>query len=288
VALVYIRMALDLDPDMALARLVLADILEEQERHDAAIEAFQAMPPDSPLSWQARLSLADLLDRSDRTDEAIALLQEMIEERPDQVDPPMQLGSVYRMDQRFEEAAAAYDIAVERLGTPTADRWALFYFRGIAHERSGEWEEAEADFLKALELSPEHPYVLNYLAYSWIEQGVNYDKALDMLKQAVSLRPGDGFIVDSLGWVYFRLGQYDLAVEQLERANELMPTDPVLNDHLGDAYWRVGRRSEARYQWQRALTFSPEADQVQAIEAKIEKGLSEPPPPPGAGDPSGS
>ncbi len=286
VALVYIRMALDLDPDMVLAKLVLADILEEQGRHDAAIAAFRSLPPDSALSWQARLSLADLLDRDERTDEAIALLQEMTAERPDQVDPPMQLGNVYRMQERFGDAADAYDIAVARLGTPTADRWALFYFRGIAHERNGEWAEAEADFLKALELSPEHPYVLNYLAYSWIEQGVNYDRALDMLKQAVSLRPSDGFIVDSLGWVYFRLGQYDLAVEQLERANELLPTDPVLNDHLGDAYWRVGRHSEARFQWQRALTFSPEADQVQAIQAKIENGLADPPA--GPSRPSGS
>jgi tetratricopeptide (TPR) repeat protein len=246
------------------------------------------LPEDSPLSWQARLNLADLLDRNERTDEAIALLQQMTGERPDQVDPPQQLGSVFRIHQRFAEAAAAYDIAVERLGEPTPERWSLFYFRGIAYERSGAWEKAEADFLKALVLSPDHPYVLNYLAYSWIEQGINYDRALDMLQQAVTLRPGDGFIIDSLGWVYFRLGEYELAVEQLERANELLPTDPVLNDHLGDAYWRVGRRNEARFQWLRALQFGPEEDQVPLIQAKIDSGLGEPPPPPGLDGPSGS
>lgn len=280
VALIYTRMTLDMAPDMVLAQLVLADILEGQGRHDAAIEVYQALPADSPLSFQARLGLADLLDRNGRTDEAIALLRQMTEERPDQVEPPTQLGNVYRMHERFAEAADAYDIAVERLAEPTPDRWSLFYFRGIAYERSGEWAKAERDFLTALELSPDHPYVLNYLAYSWIEQGINFDRALDMLKQAVNLRPQDGFIVDSLGWVHFRLGQYDEAVVQLERANELQPTDPVLNDHLGDAYWRVGRRTEARYQWQRALLFNPEADQVPLIQAKIEKGLGEPPPPP--------
>jgi tetratricopeptide (TPR) repeat protein len=288
VALIYTRMALDLKPDLVIAQLLLADILEEQERHDEAIEAYRALPEDSPLSWQARLNLADLLDRNERTDEAIALLQQMTGERPDQVDPPQQLGSVFRIHQRFAEAAAAYDIAVERLGEPTPERWSLFYFRGIAYERSGAWEKAEADFLKALELSPDHPYVLNYLAYSWIEQGINYDRALDMLQQAVTLRPGDGFIIDSLGWVYFRLGEYELAVEQLERANELLPTDPVLNDHLGDAYWRVGRRNEARFQWLRALQFGPEEDQVPLIQAKIDSGLGEPPPPPGLDGPSGS
>jgi tetratricopeptide (TPR) repeat protein len=289
IALIYTRMALDLEPDLVIARLLLADILEEQERHDEAIEAYRALPEDSPLSWQARLNLADLLDRNDRTDEAIALLRQMTDERSDQVDPPQQLGSVFRIHQRFAEAAAAYDIAVQRLGEPTPERWSLFYFRGIAYERSGAWEKAEADFLKALELSPDHPYVLNYLAYSWIEQGINYDRALDMLQQAVTLRPGDGFIVDSLGWVYFRLGEYELAVEQLEKANELLPTDPVLNDHLGDAYWRVGRHNEARYQWLRALQFGAEEDQIPLIQAKIDSGLGEPPPPPpGLADPSGS
>lgn len=288
VALIYTRMALDLEPDLVIARLLLADILEEQGRHDAAIAAYRTLPPDSPLSWQARLNLANLLDRDQRTDEAVALLEQLTEERPDQVDPPMQLGNVHRLHERFAEAAAAYDIAIERLGAPTPERWALFYFRGIANERSGDWSEAEADFLKALELQPEHPYVLNYLAYSWIEQGHNFDRALEMLEQAVSLRPSDGFIVDSLGWVYFRLGKYHLAVEQLERANELLPTDPVLNDHLGDAYWRVGRHDEARYQWRRALQFSPEEDQVPVIQAKIEKGLGKPPPAPQVDDPSGS
>lgn len=287
VALIYVRMALDLQPDLPIARLLLADILEEQGRREEAIEAYRSVPDDVPLSWQARLNLADLLDRTGRTDEAIALLTAMTQEQPDQVDAPMQLGNVYRIHQRFDEAAVAYDIAVSRLGEPTPDRWALFYFRGIAYERSGQWEKAEADFLKALELSPDHPYVLNYLAYSWIEQGMNYDKALEMLKQAVTLRPDDGFIVDSLGWVYYRLGQYDLAVQQLERANELMPTDPVLNDHLGDAYWRVGRYNEARFQWRRALQFKPEADLIPVIQAKIEEGLEEPAPPPPT-DPSGS
>ncbi len=287
VALLYVRMALDLDPDLAIARLLLADILEEQTRYEEAIEAYRAVPADAPLSWQARLSLADLLDRTERTDEAIALLEQMVEERPRQVDAPMQLGNVYRIHERFGEAADAYDIAVERLGEPKPERWALFYFRGIANERSGNWSQAEADFLKALELSPDHPYVLNYLAYSWIEQGVNYDRALEMLEHAVKLRPEDGFIVDSLGWVYYRLGKYDLAVSQLERANELMPTDPVLNDHLGDAYWRVGRHNEARYQWRRALQFEPEADQIPLIDAKIEDGLADPPPPV-TGDPSDS
>jgi tetratricopeptide (TPR) repeat protein len=115
--------------------------------------------------------------------------------------------------------------------------------------------------------------VLNYLGYSWVDMGMHLDRAKGMLHRAVELRPDDGFIVDSLGWVHYRLGDYDAAVEQLERAVELEPGDPVINDHLGDAYWRVGRQREARYQWRRALTLEPEEDTVAAIEEKLRQGL---------------
>ncbi len=120
--------------------------------------------------------------------------------------------------------------------------------------------------------------MLNYLGYSWIDKGVNLDDALGMIKHAVDLRPNDGYIVDSLGWAYFRLRDFDHATEYLERAIELLPEDPTINDHLGDAYWRTGRLAEARYQWKRALQFQPEADEVKGIETKLNQGLSALPP----------
>jgi Flp pilus assembly protein TadD len=105
--------------------------------------------------------------------------------------------------------------------------------------------------------------------------GINLDRAQAMLNRAVELRPNDGYVVDSLGWVYFRLGNFENAVEQLERAVELEPGDAVINEHLGDAYWRVGREREARFQWQRALSLEPEADAVAGIEEKLKTGLPE-------------
>ena len=114
---------------------------------------------------------------------------------------------------------------------------------------------------------------MNYLAYSWVEKKQHLDEAQEMLVRAVELRPTDGFIVDSLGWVYYRLQDYDKAVEYLEKAVELRPQDPVINDHLGDAYWKVGRFQEARFQWRRALSLEPEADLIPTIEVKIERGL---------------
>ena len=199
----------------------------------------------------------------------------MARELPDQYEPHYRKGNLLRARDRFEEAVVAYDTAVELLGEPAPRHWSVLYFRGVALERSKQWDRAEADFLKALELEPEQPFVMNYLAYSWVEQERNLDEAKAMLVRAVELRPEDGYIVDSLGWVYFRLGEYENAVKYLERAVELQPQDPVINDHLGDAFWRTERRSEARFQWRRSLSLDPEEENIPAIEEKILNGLDE-------------
>ena len=154
-----------------------------------------------------------------------------------------------------------------------------YYYRGICEERSKQWPKAEADMRKALELQPDQPHVLNYLGYSWIDQGINLDEGMKMIKRAVEQRPDDGYIVDSLGWAYFRIGNYEEAVKNLERAIDLKPEDPTINDHLGDAYWRVGRTLEAKFQWAHARDLKPEPDDLPKIEAKIENGLTDDPSP---------
>jgi Flp pilus assembly protein TadD len=211
----------------------------------------------------------------------VALLEEMALREPERPDPLVTMGDLLRGEDRFAEAEAAYTRALERLPVIEQRHWRLLYARGIAYERTKRWPQAESDLVKALELEPEQPFVLNYLGYSWVDQGLNLDRAKAMLHRAVELRPEDGFIVDSLGWAYYRLGDLDKAVTYLERAVELEPGDPVINDHLGDAYWRVGRQREARFQWRRALTFEPEADLVPTIQAKLANGLADVPPAPG-------
>jgi tetratricopeptide (TPR) repeat protein len=276
-ALLYARCALQLRPDLALARLLLSDVLSAQNKPEESLAVLAEFPPNSPYSWSARLRVAANLEMLDRTEEALTQLKEMSAEAPMRAGADMQLGDLLRVKKRFSEAVDAYDEAIRRLqaaGMPA--RWSLFYSRGIALERSGQWKPSEADLLHALELKPDQPLVLNYLGYSWIDRGENLERGLKMIEKAVELRPEDGYIVDSLGWAHYRLGDYSSAVQYLEKAIELVPEDPTINDHLGDAYWQSGRPSEARFQWRRALQFGPEADEIKPIEAKLDQGLVTP------------
>jgi len=277
IALIHLHQALALKPDFMLAQVLLGEILQKQERSHEAIAAYRKIPQESPFGWIVGLRVAEELQVVGETDSALAEFDRLAAERPDAYEPLSRKGNLLRLEERFEEAVEAYDGAVERLerkGELEPRHWSLLYFRGIALERSDQWERAEADFKHALGLQPDQPYVMNYLAYSWVEKETNLDRAQEMLVRAVELRPNDGFIVDSLGWVYYRLGDYEGAVTHLERAVELRPQDSVINDHLGDAFWRVGRHREARFQWRRALNLKPEEDQVPELQAKIKDGLT--------------
>jgi tetratricopeptide (TPR) repeat protein len=272
-ALIYVRMALDLRPDLDVGYILLGEILEAQGRNEPAAHAYRAVPAASPYAWSARLRLAVNLEALGETDRAVRELQAMAAERPTSPDPLIRAGDILRAKERYLDAIPFYDDALKRIGAVETRHWSLFYSRGIALERSKQWPRAEADFLRALELQPDQAYVLNYLGYSWVDRGEHLERARVMIEKAVALRPRDGYIVDSLGWVLYRAGDFAGAVTHLERAVELRPQDPVINDHLGDAYWQVGRRAEARVQWRRALSLKPEPEVSSAIEDKLQNGL---------------
>jgi tetratricopeptide (TPR) repeat protein len=272
-ALVFVQLGLALQPKDGLALVQLGDLLELRRRPADAIQTYRRIEESLPASWPARLRIAASHYALKQTDEATQLLTKMSAEHPTRFDVMQQLGNIFRGVERFAEAAKAYDEAIKRVGALDRRHWQLLYSRGIAFERSGAWERAEADFLRALSFEAEQPYVLNYLGYSWVDRGINLDRAREMIERAVKLRPNDGHIVDSLGWALFRMGDFQGAVTHLERAVELQPNESVINDHLGDAYWLVGRRIEARFQWQRALTQNPEPKLVQEIQDKLARGL---------------
>lgn len=272
-AMVFARLALRLDPGLDLATLLVAEILDDREQYAEALDLYDGIADRSAYRLMAALRAISSLEDLDRIDEAVGRLNGLADARPDLLDPMIRLGDLYRTQERWGAAVRAYDRAVARVPEGETPRWSLYYARGIALERNAQWDRAEGDFLKALELRPDQPYVLNYLGYTWIDQGRNLERATEMIERAVALRPNDGYIVDSLGWAMYRQARFEDAVTHLERAVELRPTDPTINDHLGDAYWRVGRRHEARFQWERALNFGPDATLALAIEEKLRAGL---------------
>ena len=274
-ALVLGKLALYLKPRFPVMQILLGDILEANDRLEPSLELYSAIDRRSAFSWSARLRIASILDRLERTDEAVKHLNRMAADHPEDPGPLISLGDIQRGHDRFVESIDAYDRAFKRIKTLESRHWSLLYARGISLERAKQWSRAEADFLNALDFKPKQPYVLNYLGYSWIEKGTHIDRALEMIRKAANLRPNDGYIIDSLGWGHYKLGNFDNAVRQLERAVELRPQDPIINSHLGDAYWRVGRRREADFQWRRALSLDPEDELTAKLRLKLKQGLAE-------------
>jgi tetratricopeptide (TPR) repeat protein len=251
----------------------LAEGLEQPER---AIEWYKRVPADSPLRRVSELQLGLNLANTGKTEEARQHLKAALAAEPGDIRGYLAYGSLLSDQKEYAEMARIYDKAVEIIGPmPKRNDWSVFFQRGIAYERLKKWELAEPNFQKALELFPDQPQVLNYLGYSWVDMNIKLEEGLEMIRKAADLRPDDGYIVDSLGWAYYRLGRFDDAVGELERAVELKAADATINDHLGDAYWRVGRRLEAIFQWRTALKMKPEEAEIPKIRKKVKEGLPE-------------
>lgn len=274
-ALIYLQASLFLTPNHPLTLLSLADLYEQMKNGRSAIKFYERVPAGSPLRRNADIQLAVNLDTLDRTEEAKQRLGKLIKDNPSDIEAIMALGNIQRGRKEFKECADVYGQAISTIKKAEQPHWLVYYFRGICHERAKNWSAAEEDLKMSLKLFPDQPHVLNYLGYSWVDQGVNLDEGMRMIRRAVEQRPDDGYIVDSLGWAYYRLGNYEEAVKHLERAVELRPDDPTINDHLGDGYWKVGRLLEAKFQWSHAQDLKPEPEELEKIVQKLKSGLPE-------------
>ncbi len=277
-ARVFSQMALYLNPEMNEARILIAVIDTRNDRYTDAIAQYQAIG-DGDRSWSdARKRTAELMAKVDRTEEAVTILRELVKRNED-IDAQIQIGDIYRQQDNFDDSLEAYNLAVDMIGEDARNNssyWHLFYARGMTLERIGRWKEAEQDLLVALAHQPDHPYIMNYLGYGWTENGIKYDEALELLQKAAALQPSDGYISDSLGWIYYHMSKYEQAIPHLEKSVELLPYDPVINDHLGDAYWQAGRHLEAEFQWQRAKNYSEDDELTIRLRQKLISGLKEP------------
>ncbi|GHG88916.1 hypothetical protein GCM10010961_18330 [Pseudodonghicola xiamenensis] len=273
-ALIYARIATYLRPGHVDAVLLSADLLDKLGQYDLAVETYKQVPIGSPDRHAAELGRAEALRRGGKSEAAIEVLERLARDYPALPMVNSALGDLLRQQEDYQGAVAAYDKALEYTEEGAPGEWFLLYARGIARERLKQWDKAEADFRHALRLNPDQPQVLNYLGYSMVERQTNLDEALAMIERAVAAQPDSGYIVDSLGWVLYRMGRYDEAVEHMEHAVELMAVDPVVNDHLGDVYWAVGRTREAEFQWRRALSFiKPDDTDGEADPARIRRKL---------------
>lgn len=272
-ALIYARMAHYLRPDYSDATILTAELLRQQGQYVLANIAYSQVPESDPSFVEAEIGRAEALLDAEKPDAAIEVLRGLTRRKGDVQAVHTALGDALRGQEKYAEAAQSYDRAIALIDSNASVYWSLFYSRGVAYERIGEWDKAEADFRKSLVLAPDQPLVLNYLGYSLVEKNEKLDEAQQMIEKAVAARPEDGYITDSLGWLLYRVGKYEEAVAPMERAVELVADDPIINDHLGDVYWMVDRKREARFQWRRALSFGPEEKDANRIRHKLEAGL---------------
>lgn len=273
-SLAYFRMAGFLDPQHYANTMAIGATLQAIGRCQDASAIFAAVPPDTAWWSRAQIEIGTCQLATDHGDQAILDFKSVADRDPNDIEAVTALGDAYRDKENWQGAVDSYARALALKQGKGQKDWRLHYFRGIGYERLGQYDKAEADFNAALSIDDQQPQVLNYLGYMWVDRGIRLDDGLKLIKKAVSLSPDAGYIVDSLGWAEYRLGQYPDAVDTLERAVALSSSDPTMNDHLGDAYWQVGRMREAHYQWSHARDFKPDPELAAAIDQKLEHGLA--------------
>lgn len=272
------QLALSLDPALDEANRFLGTLNNINGQHDEAIKAFANIKSSSAYYEQSRIEISGALDAQDKQQEAIGVLEKLIAADPLAHEARLVLSGAYARQDRYEASVKVLDDAIADIeDDPYEDRWRFYVARADSLLQLDEWERAEADLKKSVEIAPEEPTALNYLGYSWAERGVNLDEAFDLLAQAVEKEPRSGAITDSVGWAHYKLGNYEKAVTNLEKAVSLEPADPTITDHLGDVYWQLNRPLEARFEWKRALELEPGPKLMAQLREKLANGLKDEP-----------
>jgi len=272
---IFICLSIYSNPHYDLAKLLLADILENREMYMEANEVYNEINENSVAYYSAQVKKANNLVALQDYKNAEILLKSLALESPGNYQVLLDLGDVLRLQNKPREAIRFYEEALEKLPEGASQQWVLYYALGISYENNRQWDKAEENLLKALDISPNNYLILNYLGYSWLKQGKNVEQAFGMIVDAYNQYPTDGHITDSLGWAFYEIGKYDQAVRYLEKAAELEPANALISDHLGNAYWLAGRKNEARFQWHHTLTQQDESGEVirEDVKKKISRGV---------------
>jgi tetratricopeptide (TPR) repeat protein len=262
------------DPQNSAGAILLALLLEDDDRPTDAIDILRSIDPADPFGNQAADSEIRILVDSGRHAEALRRAQEIIAAKPGP-DAFARLGVVHVEMKNFSAAADAYARAIQWSANAASsdEPWMLRLYRAGALEESGKWDEAKAELALALKQQPDNPLILNFLGYGKLERGEDMDAAEAMVRKASALRPDDASITDSLGWAEFKRGRIPQAIATLQRAAAADPAQAEIQEHLGDALFTAGRRFEARFAWRAALV-NAEADARTRLQSKIDTGLT--------------
>ena len=269
----FSNIGLRIRPDFTSLKFLLANNYEKLNYYKLLNQYLDEFEQNSIFDLKLSKIRLKSLNKLKAETKIIETLRNLITKYPENNEFKLFLADSLRNKGEYHKSIVLYDEIIRNLINVNNQHWNIFYSRGISYERIKHWNLAENDFMKALELNPNAPYVLNYLGYSWLERGVKLKKALSFIQMAFEIKPDDAYITDSLGWAYYLTGNFEKSLELLENAIKILPSDPTLNDHLGDVYWKVGRKSEALSQWKRVLLFDPEFEQKKKVEYKIFYGL---------------
>ena len=272
----YLSIANYADPTSSFLKFKTATVLSDTENYGLSKEILDSFSKEDVFYMDSIVERTYAIEQQDNDESALEYIERFISNGFKNARLLKTYGSLQRSQRLYKESIKSYTGAIEAAKREkyTEAVWPILFLRGISFERSKNWDLAEADFISALELSPDQPQILNYMGYSLLERKEKLDQAMRMILLAAEKAPDSYHIIDSLGWAYYRTGDFEQALLYLERAMELESTDPIVNDHLGDVLWMLGRKREAKFQWKKSLSFKPEPVDQKNTEDKLAFGLN--------------
>ena len=273
----YLSLANYADPTSSFLKFKTATVLSDTENYGLSKEILDNFSKEDVFYMDSIVERTYAIEQQDNDESALEYIEKFISDGFKNARLLKTYGSLQRSQRLYNEAIKSYTRAIEEAKREqyTEAIWPILFLRGISFERSKNWGLAEADFISALELSPNQPQILNYMGYSLLERKEKLDQAMRMILMAAEKAPDSYHIIDSLGWAYYKTGDFEKALLYLERAMELESTDPIVNDHLGDVLWMLGRKREAKFQWKKSLSFKPEPVDQKKTEDKLAFGLNQ-------------
>ena len=273
----YLKILLFLNNKFLPNKTLLAENFYFQKRYKFSKKIYNSIKSiGSTYSWYASTSIASILLNTTNKEFSISALEKDFNSLPNpNSEQYFELANFYKDIEYYEKSIKYYSLALENLTKDHPLTPKIFDRRGVSYERLGLWEKGEQDLLKSLKILPDQPHVLNYLAYSWIDKGINLDKGLEMLNKAMSLKENDGYIIDSVGWAYYVKKNYIEADKFLQKAVELLPSDPIINDHYADTLWMLNKNIQARYFWKYVLNLEGTQEELKdSINKKLIFGIT--------------